>query len=337
VEDLNGIMRKITGLLAKAEGTDNEHERQTFAAKAQELLQKYQLEEENLIAVDQFSILPIFRIIPTASIRGEFRLHHSWIWRIVAQHCGVRYVERYASGSGGYEAHTVGYDTDIRYAEVLFNAAKLVMIAKLEPSVNPAESDEDNVYRLRSAGIERNRIAQMMWDADLGQAGHSAHARVGRLYRAACEARDVDPAVAGRQVSAKTYREVFAREFVWEFQARLRQARDAADAVVGTLVPKGRQERVDEEFYTRFPFMRPAPEGTEEEEGTEKAGKPRKERALSKSTLARYDRLYASPTARAASASGREAAKSINLNRTPGANRLEEKSECDIHLPELPA
>jgi len=44
--DEQDLMRKISGLLAKAEGTDSEHESDAFYAKAHELMVKYAIDEE---------------------------------------------------------------------------------------------------------------------------------------------------------------------------------------------------------------------------------------------------------------------------------------------------
>lgn len=46
----NDIIRKISGLLAKAEGTDNEHEAAAFFEKAQELMIKHAIEEAQVRA-----------------------------------------------------------------------------------------------------------------------------------------------------------------------------------------------------------------------------------------------------------------------------------------------
>lgn len=46
---MEGILRRVRALLAKAEGTDNIHEQEAFFAKAQTLMAKYQISEAQLI------------------------------------------------------------------------------------------------------------------------------------------------------------------------------------------------------------------------------------------------------------------------------------------------
>ena len=324
--NLDKIMRIAAGLIAKSDssralGFDAEAE--TYAAKAQELIIRYRIEEEQLIMEDG-TILPVRRMIPYTTYNSEFRHEHGWLWAAIARHCGVRYVTQWNRDTREWEADTVGYDVDIRLAELLYNSARLVFGAHLEPEVDPKLSDRDNVYRLRSAGIERNKIAQKMWGADLGKSGHSAHAKVGRLYAEACAERGEDATVSGRRVSAKTYREVYAREFVTAVERRLRLARDAADAAVGALVSVDRAARVEEAFYTAYPSYRPQ---TQEEDPAEskavKVTKARKPRAISKATEARWDRLYYGPTATAARRAAKRAAEDVELQRPTSANRAE--------------
>lgn len=335
MENLEKMMNRIAALIAKAESTTHEAEAATYRAKAEELMRKYQLAEEDLIATDQFAILPIMRKIRLSEYASPYRHFHNWMFTPIAKHTGIRFVQRYEES--GYTAYAVGYDSDLRYAEFLFNAARLMMISRLEPTVDLSLSDAENVYRLRTAGIERNRIAQMMWSADLGKAGHSAHAKVGKLYREACEARGEDATVSGRQISASTYREVYAREFVTQIYWRLQDARNAVDSLTGTLVPAGRAARVEEEFYRLFPEQRPAPAP----EAPETNGKPQKSKALSKSAKAQVHRLYGSPTARRAAKAGREAADSVAIERVARAGRLPgesgEKGSCSGRPGELPA
>lgn len=321
---LETIMRMVQGLIAKAEDRAcTEAEKEIYTAKAQQLIQEYRLEEEQLIAADG-SVKPTRRMVEIAKLSSEFRHEHGWLWSAIARHCGVRYVQKWNSAEKVWEADTIGYDVDIRLAEILFVSSRLVFGAHLEPEVDASLSDMENVYRMRSAGMERNRIAQKLWGADLGKAGHSAHARVGRLYAEACQARGEDPVVSGRQVSAKTYREVYAREFVTAVERRLRLARDAADAAAGALVSVGRAERVDEAFYTAYPSYRPVPPSEEDMKAEAKVTRRKgRERGITKADRARIERLYYGPTATAARRSAHRAAEDVELERPTAARRTD--------------
>jgi hypothetical protein len=322
--DLNAIMRRITGLLAKAESSEFPEEAKSLRAKAEELLAKYRLEEEELIA-ESGEILPIFREIPVTRTGAEFQNQHYWLFQFIAKHCGVRFNADWKSldGKYGYVAGCVGYDVDIRLLELIFSSALLVFAQCLEPEIDPRQSDAENVYRLRSAGIPRNRIANLLWGASMGSDGAPAHGKVGRLYKEECERRGVNAAVSGRAVNAKTYRAAYADHFTYAFDRRLTEARDAANAAVGALVPVGRAERVEEAFYTRYPNLRPKPATAQAEASTATSAKSKE---LTKAELARLKRRYYGPAAQAASGAAKAAAAKVRLDRAGHANRLDESA-----------
>jgi len=341
--DLDRIMKAIRIALETAERYENGHGSMSgktdpeadaaFAADqraiAERLMRKYQITEEALIAEDAGGILPVEYKIPLADVRSRFSDQHLALWIETARHCGVRYIYRYETG-GSYVATVIGYESDIRYAEFLHRSARLMMIAKLEPAVDPAKSDEDNVYALRSAGIERIKIAKMIW----GEGSHANNAKVTRLYRAACAKRGEDAAVSGREVSVSTFREVYARAFVQQYNRRLRDARDATDkAEGGALVLPGRAERVDEAFYERFPQYRPQTFTTPEPEGpctdcaktTSKTGKCKIHRpyVVTQADEARWNRLHYSASAVAGRRAGADAADSVEIARGARKTKVE--------------
>jgi len=51
---MDDIVRKIAGLMAKANGTENEHEAAIFAAKAQEMLAKHNLSEMDVLLLQSY-------------------------------------------------------------------------------------------------------------------------------------------------------------------------------------------------------------------------------------------------------------------------------------------
>lgn len=343
---LDAMMSRVAKLLAVAEDSATTPEAAAnYRAKAEQIRREYQIAEEDIIAQDAGAILPTSKKVDLLEDRGsEFTYQYQTMWYDIAQHCGLRSVIRWVlspeSGKYVMMATAVGYASDIRYAELLWVSARMMFGSRLEPVMDRSVPEAEMVYRLRSSGIERNRIAKMMW----GEATHSNNAKVTRLYVRACAERNEDPAVAGRSVSAKDYRTVYAREFVSRFGRRLRAAQDAADSIGGGMVLHGRSERVDEKFYELFPTYRPTPE-TEEPEAKEekpcercakaKTGRCREHRtySLTKADLRRVDRMYYSETARRAAASGRDAADLVELSRTADrASRIEERREEDTAI-----
>lgn len=322
--NINDIIRIVSNLIERADGLQDTQpaEAALMRAKAEEWMLKYRIEEEQLIAAEPGSIEPTQLDIEVSSYDSFFKSFHESLWRRVAQHCDLRYAFRWESERRGFTAQAVGYDSDLRYAAFLFQSAKLMMISKLEPEVDPKLSEKENIYRLRSAGIDRQRIAEMVF----GQRGHQEGLKVGRLYKEACADRGEEAAVAGRNVNAKTYRIAYANAFVRHFSHRLIEARSAAEATGGALDIHGRMERVDEAFYTRFPMYRPQPQ-TEE---VQVKANPRKGRALKAWTKAdeeRYIRFNESPAALRAIAAGQTAASQVQITRAPRTGRVDSTPE----------
>jgi hypothetical protein len=293
------ILAKIRALLAKADGTDNEHEAAAFREHAEKLMREYRVAEEHLIAANPDSVKPV---VTEADLfmygATPFGQQYINMMHAVARHTGIRdhyiYLARKADGRTVLRAFLVGYEADTRYADALFTSAQMVFQARLEPSVDPKADDRENVYRLRSAGIERNRIARMLWNLD-------THAS-------------------------------YAEEFVNELGRRLRRAQDGADSAGGTLVLAGRSERVDEAFYDRFPELRPSTTlvksepcekctKTKHASGKCQAHRPR---AYTKADDDRWERRHNSATALQARSAGRQAAAEVELRGTTPAKRLGE-------------
>lgn len=312
--DTEKMMGRIAALIAKAESTAEQYpeEAAAYTAKAEELMRLYRIKESQLESADG-PVMPIYREVHVAP-NGEWASQQHWLWEAIASHAGVRYdttAVTQGDGSWNFVARTVGYDVDIRLAEMLFNSARLAFLFALAPEFNPAETPAQNIYRMRSAGMDRQLIAEKVF----GKRGHSQGLKVGQLYREECARRGEAATVSGRDFNAKTYREVYAREFVYRVESRLRRARFAADAVPGLMVSVSRPLAVEEAFYTRFPSRRPKPVEETTESKCEGSGKPAKTKALSKATEARLERLYYGPTAVAARRTARKAADSIALGR----------------------
>jgi hypothetical protein len=329
---LDNAMRKIAALLETAESYARDPKTAetaaTYRAKAESLIRDYRVKEENLLRTQVSASLPISRDIPIGMRMWE--THLSAILQDIVSHVGARIAIRWEGGSVGYAGVVVGYDMDIRLAEMIFSAAKLAFLATLDPTYDASLSDTENIYRLRSSGMDRQAIAEKVF----GQRGHSQGIRVGRIYAEQCALRGEEATASGRGFSRDVYREAFAREFVWAIDVRLQRARDAADSVGGALVLPERKARVDEAFYALFPNFRPP---TEEEKAARKAAReaeeaeaalnPQPAPKVKPMTAARrreLNRKYGSRSATAASRAAEAAAGRVDLARAPQADRIED-------------
>lgn len=328
---------KIQALLANAEDERHTDEaRASYRAKAEDLMRKYRVAEENALATDPGSAAPIHR---TIRLSGGTDMSHWYrsVFSSIAVHTGVRWMTRYTDDYRVTEAVVVGYEGDVRYAEFLWTAALLTFVTKIDPSWDTELSEAENVYRLRNAGIERRVIADRAWNN-----GHQAAARsrVQRIYVRECERRGETPRAAGLSHQTATYREAYARSFRDTLARRLRDARDAVDASAGALVMHGRENRVDEAFYVLFPHLRPSTEPrldsipcdacAKAKSGTCRACKPR----WTKADEARYQRAVNSPSARAGTVKGREAAADVLITRD---HTRPDRVTCDGYTNELGA
>lgn len=73
MDDIESIKKKIAALIAKAEGTDNVNEALAFMAKANELLERYQLERHELHVDD-----------PMGNTPADCSPSDAWIFKVVS-------------------------------------------------------------------------------------------------------------------------------------------------------------------------------------------------------------------------------------------------------------
>lgn len=296
-----------------------------YRAKAEELMRKYRIDQEQAIARETISIEPVKIDIVVCDERSPYRQQYINMLFYCAMHTEVRVKFDYQRQETGWVvvARVVGYEMDVELTDMLYTSARLVFSERLEPKVDKSLSDQVNAYRLRAAGIERVRASAMLW-------GRRDPGRIGRLYLAECKVRGEAPALTGRGVTGATYREQYADTFVTTLRDRLYWARNAADSTGGTMSLHGRKARVDEAFYTLYPGMRPA-EGVVSNDVVEPCklctdGKlcrahQAAQNAWERQVEARL-RKANSTAGRAGRMSGRDAAAHVELGRTDAARRL---------------
>lgn len=118
------MLRKIQGLLAKADGTDNEHERDAFYAKAQALMLKHAIDEAMLAAAgngqedDRTPIVEAF----TFSADDRFRPGKMSLLHGIAETNRVRAVFHRATKKN-QQSSLVGFKSDIEFVKLLYTSA----------------------------------------------------------------------------------------------------------------------------------------------------------------------------------------------------------------------
>lgn len=326
-EKTDRAIRLVSKLLAKAEDPATPAvEKENIEENIKRLVEQYRIDEQNLIARDQFSIVPVTRDIVMcplffegSPILFDFTGFYYSMFLSVCQHTGLRNVLKTdkIDGRWQYVGQVVGYDSDIRYAEMIWMNIRMTFIASVDVRVNPKLTDEENIYLMRSAGIVRKDVAAALW----GEWTHSNSAKVAKVYEAECRKRGQAPAVSGRGVSKKLFREIFAREFMVTIQRRLIRMADGTMGTAGVLDIAGREQKVEDKFYEIFPDLRPKPmtmdPNAEPAPEAEKARKRVSKRVgPTKAEMREWDRRTNSSAALAGSAAGVAAAKSVVFTRT---------------------
>ncbi len=317
---LDAMMDRIEKMLARADHPNTPpEEADTARAMAETMMRKYRIEQEDLLKrgelkVDQFNVL--FKDINAYPMDSEFGQVYRYLISAAINHAGCLGVWRgYVPTDDGtqYVLQAIGYEEDIRYAESLFMSARLVFADRMEPKPDPNLSDMENVYRMRSAGMERIRIANLMGWVKGG-------AKVTRLYKQACALKGEEPVLTGKGVDVKQYREAYAEAFWLQFYERLQAARNAADAEVSPgLQLHDREGRIKEAMYQRYPHLRPDPDRTPARKGNIKV----RERKWTKADQRAAERRY-SAASQAGRQAGIKAASEVDVRGTTPKRRLEE-------------
>lgn len=331
----------IAGLIAHAENEANpESVRAEYRAKAESLMREYRIEEEEAIATEGAeSSVPVadeIVVMERAAWSNPLKDHYWSIWTQIAHHCGVRTAGKYAGSSWSDEskltATAVGYEGDIRYAELLWTAARLVFLTRIDARVDRSLSDQENCYYMRGSGMSRKDIARALWGSE--PTDGAAHGKVQKLYTAECTKREETPKVSGRGIQVGIYREAYARGFVNEIYWQLDAASSAVNKQSGALVMHGRKERVDEAFYNLFPHHRPMSaedrakyraeaqaiidscQGCKTTKHASGACPTHRPTELSAAERRRQERMYNSAEASAGMRAGARAAKDVHIGRS---------------------
>lgn len=317
---LDSMMRKITSLLARADHPNTPGpEADTSRAMAEKMMRKYRIEESELIASGDMladMITPVSREVFLCPADSKFRNAYFNMALRIMQHCGVRGENAWKDDEQGIFHLTmvlVGYESDLRFTEAIYQNARMVFADRMEPKPSANMSDLENVYKMRSAGMERIRISDLMgWGTT-----NSATSKVTRLYKKACAGLGEEATLTGRDMNVTAFRESYVNGFLGELRERLNRARSAADAVGGgELVLANREENVDDAFYALYPHKRPS------NLPAIGGGRGRRGSGWTAADKARYERMMGA-SGQAGASAGRKAAQEVQVSGSRGASRLE--------------
>lgn len=265
-ENLDKMLRKVAALLAQADHPNTTPtEADTFRAKAEALMFRYRIDEAMLSTApgtNTPSENPVWHTFKVCRYSSEFATMYRLMAQDACRHVGVRYQTRHETtyddqtgqGETWYVMECVGYASDHRIVEVLFVSMSLAFQQRLEPKFDPALSEQENAYNMRSAGMEGWRIAEAIY----GSTEKKLRPKVRALFKKEAEARGEDPTVLlGKGNSVKAFREDYASGFVSTMSSRLSNMRASRGEDERGLVLAGRINNVEEAFYERYPKARP--------------------------------------------------------------------------------
>lgn len=165
------ILNQVRGLLAQADDpSTTPQEADAFRNKANQFMAMYAIEQWHIDALDKGAHRP------TAEIRyfdfnwfydSSFRDDLWYIFHTVARHCRCIVALR-GHGVGEHsfrEIPVIGIASDLDWFDLLFTSVMLQMANKLEPVPDPSLTFGENCFILRMSGMNRLRVAQLLWEA----------------------------------------------------------------------------------------------------------------------------------------------------------------------------
>lgn len=165
------ILERVRSLLAQADHANTEPaEADAFRAKADQLMAVYAIEQWEIKDGDTTTR-------PKAVIRyvdfnwfyqNQFSGELYSMFYDAAKNCRIVIAHRgHGKDRTMREIPLVGIPSDLDWFDLLFTSIMLSMANQLEPKPNPRLSFEENCYVLRMSGMNRLRIAELLWKAEL--------------------------------------------------------------------------------------------------------------------------------------------------------------------------
>lgn len=253
------VLARVRKLLERAEHEATpEHEADSARQMADDLMLKYAIEQADLDASRPAAQRMTPEVLKIDIIRADSAVKQ-WMVNVVMYlvgHCRSRVVfhglgEEWTYGNTS--ATVIGYESDLRYFELLFTVIQLHFSGAVDPKRDDSISFEENCYRFHEAGITYRKMVHMLFP----EVPHSDNPEIRKMggrcktgYRKACKARGEEP----RGIpNPDIYQKSFARAYSFRIWERL-QAMERNQSAVSTALVR-RTESVAEKVVELFPNL----------------------------------------------------------------------------------
>jgi len=266
-----GILKKVQNLIARANSTEFEAERLTCLQKADELMEKYAINEYMLQATGETKGKAIERRdfhnrwYSDSGILEDVRSRIFWLWGSCVTFCRC-YSEglawEYTVGAGWY-APVYGTPSDLDYLNLLFTDLWLQMSLKLKPQFDSSKSLGENVYLAKEAGMKYKDIAVWVghpeWVTSNGKGGYNVSKALLNAYKKYTKENGLGDVIS---MHPTTWAVSFMDGFVQMIQERfrtMRAARVEATDSTGSMALAVRDMRLQaqEALWEDFPHLNP--------------------------------------------------------------------------------
>lgn len=263
-ERREGLLRKVRGLVAKADSTPFEGEADAFRAKAQELMDRYMIEEWELAqrTGDLSALRPIRKDMDMSWWHHEDGPIADALWSLLltlSTHCNVVlahrnvYSERGVFEDGVYRSQVnipvFGTEQDIAFLDMLFTSLMTQMLAKFKPVYHPDESLGSNIARAKEVGMKYADIAVWLGHPEwsVHNNGKSNSPIMLREYKKFAKAHGIEV----NSVSPKTYIRSYAAGFVGAIRERLRKPEESTGTMA--LAVRDAYSKAQAAMFEEFP------------------------------------------------------------------------------------
>jgi hypothetical protein len=167
--ELSKTLERIRGLVAKAESLEaagdpeSMNEATACRERADGLMQKYAVDEWQLLKDAPTGVKPTRIKVDIGEAGNPFLSEGSTLVNVVAKFCKCSSVWMRGSGVKGFREEycwVYGYESDLRYFELLFTTLYLHMSGTIFPRPDESKSLGVNAYELHNAGLNWFDIAQ---------------------------------------------------------------------------------------------------------------------------------------------------------------------------------